>query len=149
MFDVLKLNEACKEQHEAVLQKGFEPQPVATKIMLIVSELSEALEADRKNRHTNMELAEKDFPCALIHPEGYCVGFVCRDTNEPIDALKAQAMCKHAFEKHIKDTFEDEIADAFLRLMDLCGEYGIDIERHIKLKAEYNKSRPIKHGKAY
>lgn len=127
MFRKLSLNEACKEQHEAVIEKGFTPQPVATNLMLIVSELGEACEADRKNRHAEIEGYEK----AMANP--------------PQPDMLAQA----CFESFIKDTFEDEIADAFLRLMDLCGAMNIDIEKHIRMKAEYNKTRPTKHGKAY
>jgi NTP pyrophosphatase (non-canonical NTP hydrolase) len=54
-----------------------------------------------------------------------------------------------AFRSGIKDSFEDEIADAFLRLMDICGMLDIDIEKHIIMKSEYNKLRPAKHGKEY
>ena len=39
-----------------------------------------------------------------------------------------------------------ELADIILRVFSLCGEYGIDIETAIKLKMEYNKTRPHKHG---
>ena len=63
---VIKLNEACKAQHEAVLAKGFEHQPIATNLMLIVSELSEAMEADRHNRYANIEAFEKETP-DVIH----------------------------------------------------------------------------------
>lgn len=148
MFDVLKLNEACKAQHEAVLAKGFEHQPIATNLMLIVSELSEAMEADRHNRHADTEAWNKETP-TIIHSIADDAVLYRKPDGHLTDKEYAQAMCKHAFEKHIKDTFEDEIADAFLRLMDLCGEYGIDIEWHIKTKAAYNQTRPIKHGKAY
>ena len=131
MFENLSLNAACAEQHEAVIEKGFTPQPVATNLMLIVSELGEACEADRKNRHAN---------------------FKCYNSVY-IDTLLEKGSTIHsgniAFERCIKDTFEDEIADAFLRLMDLCGAMNIDIEKHIRMKAEYNKLRPTKHGKAY
>lgn len=48
-----------------------------------------------------------------------------------------------------KDTFEDEIADTFLRLFDLCGYMNIDIDYFIAKKIEYNKSRPYKHGKEF
>ena len=34
---------------------------------------------------------------------------------------------KNAFEKHIKDTVEDELADALIRLLDLYGLRGIDL----------------------
>lgn len=48
-----------------------------------------------------------------------------------------------------KDTFEDEIADTFIRLGDLCEAMGIDIEWQIKKKMEYNEKRPQKHGKQF
>ena len=147
MFDILKLNEACAEQHQMVVEKGFEPQPIATNLMLTVSELSEALEADRKLRHANYEAFERKIPqpkhsiaddSLLYIMNGHVVS---KDT--------AFEIYKHEFDQLIKDTFEDEIADAFLRLMDLCGEKGIDIERAIRAKAIYNRMRPPKHGKLY
>jgi NTP pyrophosphatase (non-canonical NTP hydrolase) len=48
-----------------------------------------------------------------------------------------------------KDTFEDEIADSFIRLADMCEALGIDIEWQIKQKMAYNKTRPKKHGKEF
>ena len=48
-----------------------------------------------------------------------------------------------------KDTFEDEIADTVIRIFDMCEGFGIDLERHIELKLEYNRTRPYKHGKKY
>ena len=149
MFDKLSLNAACKEQHEAVLAKGFEHQPIATNLMLIVSELSEAMEADRNNRHAKFETFEEDLPKKHIGESGEELYELNDYKHTPIDKEYAQKFYAIAFERSIKDTFEDEIADAFLRLMDLCGEYGIDIERHICMKAAYNQTRPIKHGKAY
>ena len=53
-----------------------------------------------------------------------------------------------AFKSHIKDTFEDEIADVFIRLFDLCGFLNIDIEKYIKLKLKYNEEREYRHGKS-
>lgn len=50
---------------------------------------------------------------------------------------------------HAKDTFEDELADIFIRLMDLCGYFGIDIQAQVEWKHAYNQTRPFKHGKAY
>ncbi|MCB9799580.1 MAG: hypothetical protein H6757_02335 [Candidatus Omnitrophica bacterium] len=48
-----------------------------------------------------------------------------------------------------KDTFEDELADTAIRLFDLCGGLGIDLERQIEWKMKFNESREKKHGKAY
>ena len=41
---------------------------------------------------------------------------------------------------------EEEMADTFIRLFDLCGKLDIDIGRVILAKMEYNKSRPHMHG---
>lgn len=107
------------------------------------------------------------------------------------------------FKMFLKDTFEDEISDAFIRLLNFCGYKGLnpdpeycrcieftdntaenlgklshvvlsygtqpenwasyiltsliafckihntDIEKHIKAKMAYNRTRPHKHGKEY
>lgn len=39
-----------------------------------------------------------------------------------------------------------ELADAIIRIFDICGHYGIDIERVIEQKHNYNKTRPHRHG---
>ena len=39
-----------------------------------------------------------------------------------------------------------ELADVVIRVMDLCGYYGIDLESVIAEKHAYNLSRPYKHG---
>lgn len=49
----------------------------------------------------------------------------------------------------IKDTFEVEIADVFIRLASLCGYLNIDIEKFINAKMEYNRLRKPLHGKKY
>ena len=101
--------------------------------MLVTSELAEALEADRKGRKANY------------------IGY--QDTYESIATENADPSgnLAHecAFKAHIKDSFEDEIADAIIRLLDLCGGLGINIGRHIYLKVAFNATRPAKHGKAY
>ena len=48
---------------------------------------------------------------------------------------------KGVFENTIKDTFEDEMADTVIRILDICGKMKIDIEWHIVKKLEYNKLR--------
>lgn len=39
-----------------------------------------------------------------------------------------------------------ELADVIIRILDMCGHYGIDIGAIIAEKHEYNKTRPYKHG---
>lgn len=120
------LNELSKQIYEANKLKGFDAknENIGQTLMLIVSELSEALEALRKNRRANLELY---------------------DHNTTNNGLEFEL----AFQVEIKDTFEDEITDSIIRLFDLCGALEIDIERHIELKRAYNSLRPYKHGKEF
>lgn len=45
--------------------------------------------------------------------------------------------------------FEVELADAIIRILDLCGYLQIDINTVIFEKLEYNTKRPYKHGKQF
>jgi len=74
--------------------------------MLIVTELSEAVEAHRKNDFLNRYFIDNG--------NEYLKKYILN----PIPNKKG-------FENTIKDTFEDEIADVFIRLFDLCGYIGI------------------------
>lgn len=65
-------------------------------LMLIVSEIGELVEADRRGRHSLDTFGERglDF--------------------------------RYCFETYIKDTVEDEFSDIVIRIADLCGVYGIE-----------------------
>lgn len=124
----MEINEGVKRAHENAKNKGFhkEPREIGTMLALIHSEVSEALEADREDKRANlanfdmyMEHTSKDF------------------------------FSEWAFTRYLKDTFEDEMADIVIRVFDLCGHLGIDLERHIELKMRYNESREPLHGKNY
>ena len=39
-----------------------------------------------------------------------------------------------------------ELADVVIRIADMCGRYGIDLEQAVKDKHTFNKNRPYKHG---
>ena len=92
------LNELCEVCHRVAVEKGFwdEKRNIGEALMLVVTELAEAMEAHRVQDQTN---------------------------------------------------FREEIADAFIRLLDLCGGLNIDIEEEIHKKSLKNKNRPYKHGK--
>lgn len=42
--------------------------------------------------------------------------------------------------------FPVELADAIIRIFDICGLHDIDLGYAIKLKMEYNKTREYRHG---
>jgi hypothetical protein len=94
-------------------------------LVLQVSELAEAQEAHRKGKFANI----RAYQTALTE-------------NKAIDN-------RQAFELYIKDTFEDEIADTIIRLLDMCGGLAINIDWHIAQKLRYNAGRKKLHGKNY
>lgn len=137
----MEIKELQKEIHQNNVAKGFwedkETKNVPELLMLCVSELSEALEAHRKGKMNRLRVFNQDLGYARVTIEDFTEG------NENLPWLK------NRFETEIKDTFEDEIADTVIRLLDLSEGLGIDLETHIRLKLQYNKTRPYKHNKAY
>jgi NTP pyrophosphatase (non-canonical NTP hydrolase) len=94
----MTLRDLCERAHANALAHGFyeRPREFGTLIALIHSELSEALEAYRKNRGV--------------------------------------------------DAIAEELADIVIRVGDLCGYLGIDLEDAVVRKMAYNETRPWRHG---
>jgi len=57
------------------------------------------------------------------------------------------AEAAEAVRHHDKENFIEEIADVFIRLLDICGSMNIDISDAIYEKMCKNEKRPIRHGK--
>jgi len=47
------------------------------------------------------------------------------------------------------ENLAEEIADSVIRIMDLSGFLGIDLEKEICKKMAYNETRPARHGKRF
>ena len=124
--------------HGTAKEKGFwdTERNVSEMLMLIVSEVAEAQEALRKNHYANPEVVD-----SLAHD------LELDRTDE--EFLLKTLVWKSKFEENIKSSFQDEIADVAIRLFDLCGGMGIDLEKHIEMKMKYNSMRGYKHGKAF
>ncbi|MBS5110702.1 MAG: hypothetical protein KHZ65_19325 [Phocaeicola vulgatus] len=135
-------------------------------LCLVISELMEAVEADRKGKRADRESFKSSY-----------------ENEEPHD----DANFKYCFEKYIKDTLPDELSEAVIRLLDLAGLRGISLESasndinseymddiacmyindmifsifalakhldidllwHIEQKMRYNELRPKLNGKKY
>ncbi len=114
----MKIQEAVYKAHDNACEKGWWDKYdtvdsalvadlVSSKLMLVVTELAEAVEEIRD---------AKGFSQTYLSIDGKPEGF-------PI-----------------------EIADAVIRICDLCGWLGINLEKAVKTKMEYNKQRPTRHG---
>src|SRR3990167_11159594 len=115
------INELALKIHENANNKGFfdSEKNIGEMLCLIHSEVSEALEADRKEHYTQLE---KDWHIRGMADPNYGATFASDETFKAI------------FEKCVKNTFEDELADIMIRVMDLAAFKGIDLESHIKAK---------------
>ena len=130
-----QLNNLATDIYEANKAKGFwdKERNVGEMLMLIVTELAEAMEAHR-GRSNKLQKAKFLNSIQDIELSGY------ETTSE---------MFKEHFEEYIKDTLEDEIADSLIRILDLCGGLNIDIDFHVENKLKYNSMREKLHGKKY
>ena len=128
------LNDAAKLIQGNNAAQGFwdKERNVGELLMLVTSELGEAMEAHRKNKFADTEVYN-----------------VLIQTIVEVGQKNVDAALATTFENTIKDTFEDEIADAVIRLLDLAGGLNIDLEKHIIAKVKYNETRPRLHGKKY
>ena len=77
-------------------------------------------------------------------------GFITGWSNMPEKLMLAVTELAEAMEAYRKDdkkNFSEEIADTFIRMLDISGSIGIDVEDEIHKKMEINKKREYKHGK--
>lgn len=128
-----QITNLANEIREGNASRGFEgsTRPVGTSLMLITSELAEALEADRKGKHLSKDDAFGPYAKSRIDTETDTQSF------------------KNLFESFVKDSYEDELSDAFIRLLDEAAARKIDIGWHVQQKLKYNATREFKHGKKY
>lgn len=75
------------------------------------------------------------------HEEGVTCGSRIYDPDHP------DAPCSARSKK--PEGVAVELADAVIRIADLCGHLGIDLDAVIAEKMAYNAGRPYKHGKRF
>lgn len=121
----MNLNELRDEIHQNAKDHGWwdGERSFGDIIALCHSELSEALEEYRNHKpmvyyECNCDREQGAPP--LIKP--------CRNCNDKPEGIAI------------------ELADCIIRILDYCGHAEIDIEEAIRIKHEYNKTRPYRHG---
>lgn len=104
----MNLNELRDKAYQCAVAHGWHEENLSDEhfLCLVISELMEAVEADRKGMHANWKQFE------------YYMSLKERFDNDFI----------YAFKHEIKDSVEDELSDACIRLLDLAGLRGYDLD---------------------
>lgn len=105
----MNLNELRDKAYETAVKHGWHNESKSNEhcLCLVVSELMEAVEADRKNKHADRSRFKSDY-----------------EDEEPHDDRNFA----YNFKEYIKDSVEDELADTAIRLLDLAGLRGVSME---------------------
>lgn len=137
----MQINDLVREAYENAKTKGFHDKPATfgDRIALIHSEASEALEAFRDLDNDSYDAIR--VPIYLNQESGY----MTRDSGHYSHALVDHDR-PDDWVLHKPEGVCAELADIVIRVADLCGLYGIDLEKAIKEKLSFNKTRPYRHG---
>ena len=76
---------------------------------------------------------------ALIHSEVSEALEAFRDNGQP-------TLMWYVGDDSKPEGVPSELADIVIRVADVCGKYGIDLESAIETKMAFNKTRPFRHG---
>lgn len=180
IFDFFKI--AGEDIHKTAHAKGFWElnlkRPRGEMVMLIITELSEAVEAHRKNRFVDKSATTENHDAAwndiflqkvkdtvedeiadaviriLDYTKGFDIPIIERDYrktstgNFANDVLRLVHYCMCAYHSEFGEGNKDW-GYALSAINEFCKWYSIDLPQHIKWKMEYNSNRPYKHGKSY
>lgn len=106
-IEAINLNKLRDEAYQNAVEHGWHDEDLSTEhfLCLVISELMEAVQAERKGKHADR-----------IQFDNY-MSLRERSDEE----------FKYAFTHGIKDSVEDELADVCIRLLDLAGLRNVDL----------------------
>lgn len=109
----MNLNELRDRAYKTACEHGFHEKELSNEhfLCLVIAELMEAVEADRKGKHADV---------ARFNEWQMCCSSLSEDTQ--------MRWFEDDFRAHIKDSVEDELADAVIRLLDFAGFREIDLD---------------------
>ena len=110
----MNLNELRDEAYSIAKANGWHEEEHSDShwLMLIITEIAEAVQADRKDKHADVDQF-KEY-------QTYYGSFLPSKGTQEI-------RFREDFEAYIKNSVEDELADVVIRCLDLCGLQDIDL----------------------
>ncbi|MDR0905796.1 MAG: hypothetical protein LBN00_06445 [Oscillospiraceae bacterium] len=130
----------AREIHENAIDHGWYENgnpPLPAALMNMVGELSEAMEEYRDRKPMLY------FGCDTFNDAVGKESYLCDDDKSPCHFRNGRG--EHCA-KAKPEGVAVELADCLIRILDTCAAEGIDIDEVVRLKMEYNKSRPYRHG---
>ena len=109
----MNLNELRDEAYSIAKANGWheEEHNDSHWLMLIITEIAEAVQADRKDKHADVDQFKE-------YQTYYGSFLPSKETLE--------IRFREDFEEYIKNSVEDELGDVIIRCLDLCGVKGLD-----------------------
>lgn len=106
------LNELRDKAYQCAVEHGWHDEDLSNEhfLCLVISELMEAVEADRKGKHSKVGMFKE-----------------WQGNSIPLSEETRQRRFKEDFEAYIKGSVEEELADACIRLLDLAGLRNVDL----------------------
>ena len=122
------LNELAKEIHANAVAHGWwdEERSFGDIVALCHSELSEALEEYRNER-----------PLAYVYQDRG------DDSSDPVEMVTNPDVWQL---KRKPEGIAVEMIDCIIRILDWCGKEGVDVDKLLAAKHQYNRTRPYRHG---
>ena len=122
------LNELAKEIHANAVAHGWwdEKRSFGDIVALCHSELSEALEEYRNER-----------PLAYVYQDRG------DDSSDPVEMVTNPDVWQL---KRKPEGIAVEMIDCIIRILDWCGKEGVDVDKLLAAKHQYNRTRPYRHG---
>lgn len=114
----IDLNALRDRAYKTACEHGFHDQELSNEhcLCLVISELMEAVEADRKGKRANVDRYNKKIANSRI----------CQGIDPDIPKERGYEV---AYNETIKGSIEEELADAVTRLLDLAGLRNLNLNR--------------------